>query len=121
MVSLTERCASQFGQSDRVFPSFSFSPSLKMAQTGLVQFSGHQHLRIRLVLSLLSGKAVRIDKIRSDDKNPGLRGVCTSRLIRHKTQRCAADFEISLLRLLEKITNGTIIEISVTGMSYEQP
>ncbi|KAJ7109495.1 RNA 3'-terminal phosphate cyclase/enolpyruvate transferase [Mycena epipterygia] len=69
-----------------------------MAQTGLVQFSGHQHLRIRLVLSLLSGKAVRIDKIRSDDKNPGLR-----------------DFEISLLRLLEKITNGTIIEISVTG------
>ena len=26
------------------------------------------------------------------------------------------DFEISLLRLLEKVTNGTIIEISVTGM-----
>ncbi|KAJ7685311.1 RNA 3'-terminal phosphate cyclase/enolpyruvate transferase [Mycena polygramma] len=70
-----------------------------MAQTtGLIQFSGHQHLRLRLVLSILSGKSVRIDKIRSDDKNPGLR-----------------DFEISLLRLLEKVTNGTIIEISVTG------
>jgi RNA 3'-terminal phosphate cyclase len=27
-----------------------------------------------------------------------------------------ADFEISLLRLLEKVTNGTVIEISVTGM-----
>ncbi|KAF9469162.1 RNA 3'-terminal phosphate cyclase/enolpyruvate transferase [Collybia nuda] len=64
----------------------------------LVQFSGHQHLRQRLVLSILSGKHVRIDKIRSEDKNPGLR-----------------DFEISLLRLLEKVTNGTIIEISVTG------
>ncbi|KII88345.1 hypothetical protein PLICRDRAFT_140467 [Plicaturopsis crispa FD-325 SS-3] len=64
----------------------------------LLQFSGHAHLRHRLVLSILSGKPVRIDKIRSEDKNPGLR-----------------DFEISLLRLLEKITNGTIIEISVTG------
>ncbi|KAK7020517.1 18S rRNA biogenesis protein [Favolaschia claudopus] len=70
-----------------------------MAQTaGLIQFSGHQHFRHRLVLSILSGKPVRIDKIRSDDKNPGLR-----------------DFEISLLRLLEKVTNGTVIEISVTG------
>jgi RNA 3'-terminal phosphate cyclase-like protein len=26
-----------------------------------------------------------------------------------------ADYEISLLRLLEKVTNGTIIEISLTG------
>jgi len=28
-----------------------------------------------------------------------------------------ADFEISFLRLLENFTNGTTIEISVTGMS----
>ena len=28
------------------------------------------------------------------------------------------DYEISLLRLLEKVTNGTVIEISVTGMAY---
>ncbi|KAF5330851.1 hypothetical protein D9619_005612 [Psilocybe cf. subviscida] len=70
-----------------------------MAQPGtLLHFSGHQHLRNRLVLSILSGRSVRIDKIRSDDKNPGLR-----------------DFEVSLLRLLEKVTNGTVIEISVTG------
>jgi len=41
----------------------------------LIHFSGHQHLRSRLVLSILSGKHVRIDKIRSEDKNPGLRGV----------------------------------------------
>ncbi|KAL0581568.1 hypothetical protein V5O48_000497 [Marasmius crinis-equi] len=65
---------------------------------GVVHYSGHQYLRHRLVLSILSGKATRIDKIRSDDNNPGLR-----------------DFEVSLLRLLEKITNGTVIEISVTG------
>lgn len=41
----------------------------------LLQFSGHQHLRQRLILSILSGKHVRIDKIRSEDKNPGLRGM----------------------------------------------
>ncbi|KAF9483820.1 18S rRNA biogenesis protein [Pholiota conissans] len=70
-----------------------------MAQPiSFIHFSGHQHFRSRLVLSILSGRHVRIDKIRSEDKNPGLR-----------------DYEISLLRLLEKATNGTIIEISVTG------
>ncbi|KAJ3505358.1 hypothetical protein NLJ89_g7464 [Agrocybe chaxingu] len=47
--------------------------------SSIVHFSGHQHFRSRLVLSILS------------------------------------DYEISLLRLLEKVTNGTIIEISVTG------
>jgi RNA 3'-terminal phosphate cyclase-like protein len=40
----------------------------------LRQFSGHQYFRQRLALSILSGKAVKIDKIRSDDKDPGLRG-----------------------------------------------
>ncbi|EAU88839.2 RNA-3'-phosphate cyclase [Coprinopsis cinerea okayama7 len=39
----------------------------------LLAFSGHEHLRTRVVLSVLSGKQVKIDKIRSDDKNPGLR------------------------------------------------
>ncbi|KAF9053819.1 18S rRNA biogenesis protein [Hymenopellis radicata] len=70
-----------------------------MAQAGsLIHYSGHQYFRHRLALSILSGKPVKIDKIRSDDKNPGLR-----------------DYEISLLRLMEKITNGTVIEISITG------
>ncbi|CDO72922.1 hypothetical protein BN946_scf185002.g107 [Trametes cinnabarina] len=70
-----------------------------MAQTpAVLHFSGHHYLRHRLVLSILSGKPVRIDKIRSDDQNPGLR-----------------DYEVSLLRLLERVTNGTVIEISVTG------
>jgi RNA 3'-terminal phosphate cyclase-like protein len=46
-----------------------------MAQnSALLSFSGHQYLRHRLVLSILSGKAVKIDGIRPDDKNPGLRG-----------------------------------------------
>ncbi|CAG8460873.1 10022_t:CDS:2 [Ambispora gerdemannii] len=46
------------------------------------------------------GRTVKIDKIRSDDENPGLR-----------------DFEASFLRLLEKVTNGSVIEISYTGTS----
>ncbi|EIN07226.1 18S rRNA biogenesis protein [Punctularia strigosozonata HHB-11173 SS5] len=70
-----------------------------MAHTpNLRHFSGHEYLRQRLVLSILSGKPVKIDKIRPDDKDPGLR-----------------DYEVSLLRLLEKVTNGTVIEISLTG------
>jgi RNA 3'-terminal phosphate cyclase len=45
-----------------------------MTQAGVLHFSGHQHFRHRLVLSILSGKPVRIDKLRPEDKNPGLRG-----------------------------------------------
>ncbi|KAF9505851.1 hypothetical protein BS47DRAFT_1353554 [Hydnum rufescens UP504] len=66
----------------------------------LVKFTGTDNLRVRLVLSVLSGKPVRIDGIRSEDKDPGLR-----------------DYEVSMLRFLEKITNGTVIEISLTGTS----
>ncbi|KAF8308556.1 18S rRNA biogenesis protein [Clavulina sp. PMI_390] len=66
----------------------------------LVKFSGPEAFSYRLALSILSGRPVRIDGIRSSDTNPGLR-----------------DYEISLLRLLEKVTNGTTIEISYTGTS----
>ena len=68
------------------------------------------------MLGVLSGKPIRIDKIRSEDQNPGLRGsfsrqICCNML----NVRLWADYEVSLLRLLERVTNGTIIEISVTG------
>lgn len=59
---------------------------------------GHHYFRQRLVLSILSGKSVRIDGIREDQVEVGLK-----------------DYEVSFLRLLEKITNGTTIEISYTG------
>ena len=39
-----------------------------------------------------------IDDIRLDDASPGLR-----------------DYEASLLRLLEKVSNGTVVEINATG------
>lgn len=64
----------------------------------MLKFRGCQNFRQRLVFSTLSGRALRIDDIRSNDENPGLR-----------------DFEASFLRLLEKITNGCVVEINETG------
>ncbi|KAI9204732.1 RNA 3'-terminal phosphate cyclase domain-containing protein [Polychytrium aggregatum] len=65
----------------------------------MLRFQGHNHLRQRLLLATIAGKPVRIDKIRSEDEDmPGLH-----------------DYEISFLRLLEKLTNGSQIEISYTG------
>lgn len=63
-----------------------------------VVFSGSQNFRLRLVLATLSGKAIKIEKIRSNELNPGLK-----------------DHEVSFLRLLESVTNGSAIEISYTG------
>ncbi|KAG5437193.1 hypothetical protein PCANB_001171 [Pneumocystis canis] len=63
-----------------------------------LRFEGHNYFTQRLILSLLSGKTIRIEKIRSNDTHPGLR-----------------DYEISFLRLLEGITNGSQIDISYTG------
>ncbi|KAI8059187.1 RNA 3'-terminal phosphate cyclase [Gongronella butleri] len=66
----------------------------------VLKFEGHKYLRQRLVLATLSGKIVRIDKIRSNDQDPGIR-----------------DYEAKFLQLLEKVTNGSTMEISYTGTS----
>ncbi|KAJ3322482.1 rRNA-processing endoribonuclease [Boothiomyces sp. JEL0866] len=66
-----------------------------------LKFQGHNHFRQRLVLATLSGKSVRIQNIRTDDQeHTGL-----------------TDYEASFIRLIEKITNGSTIEISYTGTS----
>uniref|UniRef100_A0A3P9GYF7 RNA terminal phosphate cyclase-like 1 n=1 Tax=Oryzias latipes TaxID=8090 RepID=A0A3P9GYF7_ORYLA len=74
-----------------------------MANQGL-SYEGCNFLRQRLVLSTLSGKRVRIKNIRSKEDDPGLR-----------------DFEASFIRLLDKVTNGSRIEINQTGtvLSYQ--
>lgn len=74
--------------------------SSSKTKSDLLRFSGHAHLRQRLVLSVLSGRSIRIDGIRSTDAHVGLR-----------------DYEVSLLRLMEKVTNGSVVEISTTGES----
>lgn len=40
----------------------------------MLEFYGHQLFRERLILSTVSGKAVKISNIRSQEANPGLTG-----------------------------------------------
>ncbi|XP_064606305.1 RNA 3'-terminal phosphate cyclase-like protein [Liolophura sinensis] len=61
-------------------------------------YEGCNFFRQRLILATLSGKTVKIKKIRAKDDNPGLR-----------------DFEASFIRLLDKVTNGSKIVVSETG------
>ena len=63
-----------------------------------LRFRGSSHFRQRLACATLSGRTIRIDDIRARDEYPGLR-----------------DYEASLLRLVEKVTNGCIVEINETG------
>jgi len=64
-----------------------------------LHFQGCTHFRQRLVCSTLSGKPIKIKDIRpNDEEEPGLRS-----------------FEASLLRLIEKVTNGCEVEINETG------
>lgn len=72
-----------------------------MVSTSILRYEGHNFFRQRLILATLSNKIVRIDKIRSDEDHPGLK-----------------DYEVSFLRLLEKVTNGAVIEIGYTGGFY---
>lgn len=68
-------------------------------------YKGSNFFRQRLVLSILSGKPVRITHIRALEDEPGLK-----------------EFEVSLIRLFDKITNGSIIELNETGTAlYFQP
>ena len=69
----------------------------KKRKTDLV-FEGAGLFRQRVVCSILSGKTIRIDRIRADEEQPGV-----------------TDAEASLLRLIDRLTNGTVIEINETG------
>lgn len=57
-------------------------------------------MRLRLILSILSGKSILIRKIRHKQSESKL-GL--------------EDYEVNLLRLIEKVTNGSRIEIDETG------
>jgi RNA 3'-terminal phosphate cyclase-like protein len=66
-----------------------------------LRFTTHRSLTHRLVLSTLTGRPLHISQIRSSSTTPGL-----------------APHEISFLRLLESITNGSAITISYTGTTF---
>lgn len=68
-------------------------------------YKGSNFFRQRLLLSTLSGRAIRIEDIRSSHDDPGLR-----------------EYEVNLIRLLDKVTNGTRVELGQTGTSmYFEP
>ena len=71
-----------------------------MSSSSLLRFDdGAVQFRLRLVVALLSHRSILIRNIRSDDlESPGLR-----------------DYEVSFLRLLDTLTNGTRMEINTTG------
>lgn len=64
----------------------------------MLRYKGSQQFRQRILLSTLSGRPVRIDGIRENDAQVGLR-----------------DYEACFLRLLEKLVNGCDIVINETG------
>lgn len=76
------------------------SESNEAAASRLLKFKGSAFIRQRLALAVLSGRPVRIDGIRSSSVSPGL-----------------STAEASFLRLLDKVTNGSKIEIGYTGTS----
>lgn len=69
------------------------------AQSEFLRFEGHRSFTKRLTLSTLTGRPIHISKIRSTSPtNPGL-----------------SPNEVSFLRLLEAVTNGSSMQISFTG------
>jgi len=54
---------------------FSQQKFLSLAMAFLT-FQGARNLRQRLLLSLLSGRPIKIEKIRPDGSEPGLKGLC---------------------------------------------
>lgn len=69
-----------------------------MGKAAHMRLEGGKHFRQRILLSTLSSVPIVITDIRSDDTTPGL--------LLH---------EISLLRLVEKISDDCTIEINETG------
>ncbi|KAL1457397.1 hypothetical protein WDU94_007634 [Cyamophila willieti] len=66
----------------------------------ILTFKGCNYLRQRLILSTLSCKPIQITDIRAGDLDgePGLK-----------------EYEVNLLRLIDKLTNGTTLEVNETG------
>jgi RNA 3'-terminal phosphate cyclase-like protein len=66
----------------------------------VVCYEGSHHIKQRLILATISGKAIRITDIRK-----GTNGI--------------QEFEVNLIRLVDKLTNGTQIKLHPSGNELE--
>lgn len=73
-------------------------PAPKTTNPGKLVYEGCNFFRQRIILSTLSGTPVQIVDIRKYEDEPGIK-----------------EFEASFLRLMDKLTNGTKIEVNETG------
>lgn len=64
----------------------------------IIKLSGSDYFRVKIAYSLLMNRPIIINNIRYNSINPGL-----------------TDYEVSFLKLVEAITNGSRVEISKTG------
>jgi len=64
----------------------------------ILRYEGSNYFKQRFILSVLSGVPIIINNIRSKSESPGV-----------------TEFEITLIKLLEQITNGSEAKISETG------
>lgn len=107
------------------------SKPLKRAKlTTELSFLGCSSFRQRIVCSILSGKSIRIDEIRSEEETPGLTGMwCESSkniffdfnliVFYTKSNYIMVEYEASFLRLIDMVTNGSAIEINETGTTLK--
>lgn len=70
-----------------------------MEQHTSLSFEGCNLFRQRITYSLLSGTPIKIFNIRPFDDSPGI-----------------TDFEVKLISIIENITNGTVVQINLTGI-----
>ncbi|KAJ6895282.1 RNA 3'-terminal phosphate cyclase-like protein isoform X1 [Populus alba x Populus x berolinensis] len=73
-----------------------------MGKVSYKKLRGSQNLRQRLLLATLSATPVQVEDIRANDMMPGLR-----------------PHEVSLLRLLEKISDDCVVKINETGTKFQ--
>ena len=71
---------------------------MKAAAQGFQKIPGSNYFRLKIAYSLLLNKPIEICNIREDSITPGL-----------------TEYEISFLKLINAITNGTKFEINKTG------
>lgn len=69
-----------------------------------ITYQGSDCFRHRIILSVLSSKTIKIEDIRSDTSTDNMMIGIT-------------DYEVTFLKLIEAVTNGTVIQINDTGTS----